>query len=83
MFKKALIFVAITFLPTAALAQTADPELIQKILPSLQAQRNNALDAVAVAEGRLALANDQLTKANAKIKELEDKLNPPKDEKKK
>jgi hypothetical protein len=73
MFKQGLFVAAFILAPTVALAQQADQELIQKLIPSLQTQRNTALDSLAVAEGRIVMLNDQLAKANARIKELEDK----------
>lgn len=59
---------------TVSFAQQApDPAFLQRVLPTLQAQRNAALDAQAVAEARAAGLADDLAKANARIKELEAK----------
>lgn len=56
-----------------ALAQQADPAFLQRAITAIQAQRNLALDAQAVAEARVAMQTEELTKAQARIKELEDK----------
>lgn len=73
MFKKVLLAFFVFALPVAVQAQALDSELIQKVVPTLQAQRNAALDAAAVSEGRIAILTEQLAKANEKIKSLEDK----------
>jgi uncharacterized membrane protein len=72
MLKKILIVALLSF-PSIVFAQQVDPEFLQKAISSLQIQRNNALDAQVVSESKLATANEQLAKANQKIKELEDK----------
>lgn len=76
--KKILIAVALLF-STASLAsaqtQAPDPDFMAKALAALQNQRNQALDNQAALEAKLAQATDQLNKANAKIKELEDAKN--------
>lgn len=46
-------------------------EFFKKCIGLLQAQRNAANDAHAMAEARLSLASDKLSKANDRIKELE------------
>jgi len=50
----------------------------QRALGAMQQQRNQAPDAAAVNEARLAQVSDELAKANAKIKALEEKGAPPK-----
>lgn len=72
MYKIILVAFAL-FTIAPALAQTPDSAFLQRALSSLQTQRNSALDAQAVAEAKLAGAVEELTKATAKIKELEDK----------
>lgn len=58
-----------------ALAQQADPEFLQLAITAVQTQRNLALDAQAVAEARVAMQTKEIAKAQARIKELEDKAN--------
>lgn len=58
--------------------QQPDPAFMQRAIVALQTQRNNALDAQLVAEARLQGVTDELAKANAKLKELEDKKAPEK-----
>jgi septal ring factor EnvC (AmiA/AmiB activator) len=84
MFKK--IVLASLLLATPALAQQPDPAFMQRAINALQTQRNNALDGQAAMEARLAGLTEDLSKTNAKIKELEsknkeleDKLNSPKE----
>lgn len=69
-----LIAAALVLFASPALAeQKPDPEFLQKALTVMQAQRNNAMDADAVAEAKLATTTDELAKAQARIKELEAK----------
>lgn len=85
MFKKILIGSTLVFVSTASFAQQAqqpDPAFLQRAINSLQTQRNGALDSAAIAEAKAAGLADDLAKANAKVKELEAKLNPPKPDKK-
>ena len=86
--KKTMLAVAVmTSMTSAALAQQAVPQqkpdfdFMQHAIQALQQQRNNAFDGQAAAEAKVAGLTDELTKARARIKELEDKLNPPKDKK--
>jgi hypothetical protein len=80
MFKK--IVLASFILATPAFAQQQpDASFLQRAINTLQTQRNTALDAQAVAEARASGFTEELAKANAKIKELEDKVNPPKEDK--
>jgi hypothetical protein len=74
MLKKVLLVSALMISP--ALAQQADPAFMQRAIAALQAQRNQALDAAAVSDAKVAGLTEDLTKANSKIKELEDKLKP-------
>lgn len=50
-----------------------DPVFLQRAISSIEAQRNQALTAQAIAEAKLAGAIEELTKTNARIKELEEK----------
>lgn len=70
--KKILLAVAIVFTPVGAFAQTPDPAFLQRAVTALEGQRNNALNAQVIAESNLAAAKEDLAKAQAKIKELED-----------
>ena len=53
--------------------QANNPAFLQRVIGSMQGQRNVSNDAVAVLEAKVAGLTDDLNKANAKIKELEDK----------
>jgi hypothetical protein len=78
---KFFIVSAIVLFASGASAQTTmapDAAFMQRAITSLQAQRNTALDNQAVAEAKASGLAEDLTKANTKIKELEDKINPPK-----
>lgn len=82
MFKK-IVLISFILAATPAFAQQPDAAFLQRAIGTLQTQRNAALDAQAIAEARSAGLADDLNKANAKIKELEDKLNPSKEDKSK
>ena len=69
---KYLLVIAFLF-PAAAYADD-NSDFLQKAIASLQTQRNNAMDSLAGVEAKLAISNDQLVKANEKIKDLEKKL---------
>ena len=81
---KKLLIVSTLFIPAVAYAQqpvvAQQPEetFLQHAVTALQSQRNAALDAQAVAEAKVAGLMDELAKANKQVKELNDKLNPPK-----
>lgn len=65
---------------TSATAQQLDPAVLQRVIGSLQAQRNEAMDKAALAEARAAQLADELQKAKADaIKPKEDKptVQPP------
>jgi len=71
---KKFLVIAALLVPSVSFAQQIDQnEFMQRAVATLQNQRNSALDAQAAAEARLAILADQLNKANARIKELEDK----------
>jgi hypothetical protein len=83
MLKKVLLVSALIITP--AVAQQPDPAFMQRAIVALQTQRNAALDTAVVSEAKVNGLLDDLSKANAKIKELEDKLKPvdkPEDKKK-
>lgn len=76
--KRALIALCL-FAATPALAQQApDPVFLQRALTAMQAQRNQAMDAQAISTAQAAGLADDLAKAQARIKELEPKLDEPK-----
>lgn len=78
-----LIFVAMLSLPLVSIAsaqQLPDPALMARIIGSLQTQRNAAQDSAAVAEARAAGLADDLAKAQARVKELENKYEPKKED---
>jgi len=65
---------AILLLATPAFAQQQpDPAFLQRALASMQSQRNQAMDALAVSEAKSAGLADDLAKAQIRIKELDDK----------
>jgi hypothetical protein len=71
MFKYAVLFF---LLIVPAYAQQPDVAFMQRAIVSLQTQRNNALDAAAASDAKLAGLTEDLTKAQAHIKELEAKI---------
>jgi hypothetical protein len=72
-----LALVALLASSSIAIAQqtTPDPAIVQRVLETTKAQRNQFLDAFTAAAARVDALSEELTKANAKIKELEDKQN--------
>jgi hypothetical protein len=67
-----LILTAILLMSMEAHAQQQpDPAVLQRLLASTQAQRNQFLDALTAASVRVEVLTDDLTKAQARIKELE------------
>lgn len=73
MIRRLVILLAVLATPAFAQQQPPDPAFLQRALVAMQAQRNQAMDSAAVMEAKLAAAADELTKANARIKELESK----------
>lgn len=70
---RAALIALLILLASPVFAQQPDPIFLQKAITAVQTQRNLAMDAAAVAEAKLAQATEELTKANARIKELEPK----------
>lgn len=60
-------------LPAFAQHQPADPAFLQRAISAMQAQRNQAMDAAAVLQARADGLQDELSKAQAKLKELDEK----------
>lgn len=73
-----VILILALALPSVVLAQqqTVDVVFLQRALAAIEQQRNQALTAQAIAEAKIGGLSDELTKANAKIKELEAKETP-------
>lgn len=66
--------VVLVLVSTAAKAEQQDKsELLQRALSVIQSQRNQAMDVAAQAEVRAASLAEELVKAQARIKELEQK----------
>jgi hypothetical protein len=61
----------------ASAQQQPDPQFMQRAIAALQTQRNQALDTAAGAEARAAGLADDLARAQARIKELEQKQEAP------
>ena len=70
---------AIALLVTPALAQQAppDPAFMQKAIVALQAQRNAALDAQAVAEARASVLAEEVATLKKQIDETRAKAEKP------
>jgi hypothetical protein len=72
---KKMIFVLSILTASSAFAQEqpADPVLLQRMLGTAIADRNSFLNAATEANAKLGIANEELAKARARIKELETK----------
>lgn len=73
---RAIIIAASIVTANAAFAQQqqiSEPAMLQRMLTLAQAQRNQFLDAYTVAEAHAAGLAADLAKAQARIKELEEK----------
>lgn len=71
------IFIAL-LLSSPVFAQQQQPEAtdLKRVINALYQQRNSAMDQQLNAEVKAAATADELTKAQARIKELEAKLTP-------
>jgi hypothetical protein len=69
--KIATVAVILAIASPAIAQQQPDPAFLQRAVNALQAQRNQALDAAAIAQARAAGLTDDLAKAQERIKELE------------
>lgn len=75
------ILILIIAFSSPALAQQDDSALIRKALDIVANQRNQALGDAAVWQAKAMLISEDLTKAQARIKELETKNEGPNDKK--
>jgi len=73
---RVIVAAFILALASPSLAQQLDPAFLQRALDSIATQRNNALNSAAVAEVKAAMLEEQLAKAQARIKEMEEKVRP-------
>ena len=62
------VLVPVLVAATPTLAQQPDADFLTKALSSLQAQRNGALDAQAVAEAKAAQATEKAAKLEEQLK---------------
>lgn len=69
----AAVLIVATINTAFAQNELNDPAFLQRALAAVQAQRNAALDAAAVAEARAAGLSAELTRTQARVKELETK----------
>jgi len=76
---KKIVFATLLLLSTSAFAQQSDPAFMQRAVTALQAQRNAALDGAAAQQARADGLQEELNKAQARIKELEAKSEPKKE----
>jgi len=70
---RSLVFVALVASLAAAASAGAQQVDTQKIVAVLQQQRNDALDRAAMAEARLAQANEDVQKLKAELEKLKQK----------
>lgn len=68
---KKAILLSLALISTPALAQQTDPAFLNRAIAVLQAQRNAAMDSVAAEKARADGLAEDLTKAQARIRELE------------
>lgn len=73
-----ILIAAMLALSSAAHAQPVD---FTKVIPAIEQQRNEALTRHALAEGRAAVLTEEVAKLQARVKELEAKLDKPADKK--
>jgi len=69
-----ILFLAILPAATLGQQQQIDPDMLARLIPALESQRNRALTSEAMAQAQLSALQAELDKANARIKELESKL---------
>lgn len=74
MYVRVLLFSLVMITSVAAQQQQPDPAFLQRAISAVQSQRNLAMDAAAVAEAKVAAVTAELDKAQARVKELEAKV---------
>jgi hypothetical protein len=67
------LIVLLSLISSPAFAEQPDPAFMQRAIAALQNQRNQALDAAAAAAAKAEGLSEDLVKAQARIKELEEK----------
>lgn len=77
-----IIAVTAALISSSALAEQPDPAFLQRAVQALQAQRNAALDAQAVAEAKVAGLTEDLNQVKLRLKGFEDKEKPVESDKK-
>lgn len=76
---KRLLILACLLATPAIAQQQPDPAMLQRAIGAVQAQRNQALDQAASCSASAGSLADELTKAQARIKTLEQPPEPPKE----
>lgn len=71
--RKLLIIAALLSVSPAFAQQQPDPETLQRAIQAVQLQRNQALDISANLQVQLSKVQEDLAKAQARLKELEPK----------
>lgn len=62
---KRIVLILSLFVSPVCAQQLPDPALLQKLIPSLEQQRNDAQNRAALAEARAALLTEELQKIKA------------------
>jgi uncharacterized lipoprotein YajG len=65
--------VALLLMTGAAAAQQPDPAALQRLLASIEQQRNNALNQAAVADARAAQMAEEVQRLRAELEKLKPK----------
>lgn len=74
---KRFAIAAALFAGPAFAQQQPDPAVIQRIIPSLQQQRNEAMDKAALAEARAAQLAEEVQKLKAELVKTKESTPPP------
>jgi hypothetical protein len=67
---KLLVVALLLMISTSAFAQQPDPAFLQRVLTSLQSQRNQAMDNLAASEAKSAMATEQIGAARGQVSKL-------------
>jgi septal ring factor EnvC (AmiA/AmiB activator) len=67
---KLLVVALLLMISTSAFAQQPDPAFLQRVLTSLQSQRNQAMDNLAASEAKSAMATEQLDATRGQVSKL-------------